>query len=175
MSYSRRMAKRQIHLSKQKYKHQVDAGALAVNMSAATTTNVIIAGVDNPVLASTTNVQAKAMVTGFYFELHVKSTYGADVLQVFDWCFQASPQSAIGAIDPTTVGANAGKAYVFKSGQLPVAPGAYTASVRGFIRIPRKYSRFMNTDVIYFNIRSRNATAATDNYQLKVIYKEVRG
>lgn len=175
MIQSRRGMRRMLAHSKQKYKHQVDAGALNVNMNAAVTTNVVISGVDNPLLAAVNNVQAKAKVMAIYMELTCLNTGGAAAPQVFDWCLQANPQSAIGAIDPQVIGSSSAKAYVFKSGNLVVYGSATPAKVFGLIKIPQKYARFMNLDVIYFNIRSRYANGITDGYQVKFIYKEIRG
>lgn len=168
-----RFVKRAIRRSLQKYKHQVDNGAVAVNMAAAVTTNVIVVGLDNPVIANATNVQARGKVLALYMELTCQNFF-ANGIQVFDWCLQYSPQSGIGAVDPTLVGTNTGKNYVFKSGNLSVAQ-FQTGKSFGLIKIPSKYSRFMNTDVIYFNIRSRVNNGATDAYQVKFIYKEIRG
>lgn len=174
MRFHRRMS-RIVDRKLQKYKHQVYTNANAANMSGITTTNIIVVGLDNPVLANPTNVTARARVKGFYFELTVNSTAAVATTQQFYWNFQASPQSSIGAVNPTTVGTSASKNYVFKSGVIPVQPSSAPAKIFGFVKIPSKYQRFMNTDVIYFNISSLQGNGATDWYNLMVVYKEIRG
>lgn len=175
MSFRRRSLRRMVNRQLQKYKHIVEFDAVNVNMSAGTTSNVIIVGVDNPVIANTTNVSARAKVRTLYFELDVFNAAVAPNIQHFHWTFQASPNSGVAVVPPNNQGSQNPKNYVFKSGMIPVNDAAKSGKVYGTIKIPTKFQRFMNTDVIYFNIITQYNLANTDGYHLKVFYKEVRG
>lgn len=171
----KRFIKKYIHRVLQKYKHIVELDASGVTLQAAVTSNPIMVGVDNPAIGAVTQCQARSRVKGFWFELTCACAAAVASGQSFQWCFQASPQSSVPVVDPTLQGVNTGKLYVFKSGIVTVQASSAPGKVMGFVKIPTKFQRLMNTDVVYFNIKTIYALGNVDQYHLKVIYKEIRG
>lgn len=175
---SRRMVNRTISRRLQKYKHVVDATFLNVNANLAVQTATVALGSDNPAIAASTSVQARARVKAIYVEitfLNTGNAIGAD--QQFDWYFIFNPQAGFATPAGNNVGIQNIKNYVFKQGLGHTQSSANTTpySVRGLIKIPTKFQRYMNADILQFVWSTRKNNGNTDQCSLKVIYKEVRG
>lgn len=175
MNYNRRMTKRLINRSLQRIKHVVNNSGQGVNMQAAVTTTIIAVGIDNPLIANTTNVASRSRVKAIYMELKFSNRTAGSAPQTLYWNLQYNPQGSGSAVDPTNSGASNAKNYVFKSGQIAVTEGQPPGKVFGLIKVPNKYQRLMNGDVIQLNLRSFNNLANTDDYESHIIYKEIRG
>lgn len=163
-----------IRRAQQTYKHQVDLLATGVNMSTAINSTTIAIATDNPLIGATSSVQPRSRILKMYFEITFTTTVASPSSQVFHWNLQFSPQNSIAGIDPTASGAQTGKNYVFKTGTIQATNNAPAKSF-GWVKIPLKYSRFMNQDTIVFNYRTTFNNVATDNLILKCIYQEIRG
>jgi len=165
---------------KQAYKHVVTNEAQG-DFSAAVTTVEVILGVDNPLIANTTNVQVKAKCIGVYMEvIYSYALVPANVKRNdLHWVLYYSPQGLISGsnVNPLTQGTQQAKTYVIKSGVLSINdPGMCTTKVAGYVSIPKKFRSYMLGDKLRFAFISSVGTGnAAEFISTKFIYKELRG
>lgn len=173
----RRAVGRSILRSKLKVKHIVDSSTLAAGGSVANNSIILVNSVDNPVIANSNQIATGSKVFAIYIELHASEIAAQANVQVFDWYLIYDPNGAFNSAgsypDPRNAGVNPAKQYIFKQGMEMV--GGQNVSKRfGLIKIPKKYTRFNNQDLITLVWRTRSAFAGADNFCLKAIYKEVK-
>lgn len=167
-----------IHRRLQKYKHIVDGTFLNVNGFLAVQSTIVATGTDNPVIASANNVQARARIRALWMELtFTNSSNAPGSVQTFDWYLIFNPQGNFVLAAGNNIGIQNYKNYVFKMGTItvPASASVAPAKVVGLVKIPSKYQRFMNGDIIQFAFSSRLNSGNTDIVNVKFIYKEVRG
>lgn len=172
----RRSLGRAIRLRLQKYKHVIDSSVDNADLHTATTTVLIAAGQDNPVLANTTDVSARSRIMSLYLETTYAIALAAAVPQNrLHLILFFNPQNSIGNPNPLTLGSASQKQYVFKQWTQNLNYGIGCTTVRQIIKIPAKYQRYMNTDQLKLAIRSETIAGANESIVVKAIYKEIRG
>lgn len=152
------------------YKHVVDITTKAVNGGTLRTARIAI-GVDNPALAGADNVSAQCRIRKIYCDLEFSQEAAAPMVS-FRWYIVKDVQNILTLATPGLEGVSAIKPYIFKSGMEMVGVSSHRKVV-GWVKIPRKYQTFMNTDALYL-VWYSDAGAGLEDTCMKFIYKEER-
>jgi len=166
-----RSALRPIH----RIKHVVDLSATVG--SATALTQVIAVAKDAPVLANTTEVETGAKINGIYLKVEVASNENQDVGAIPNvyLAVYKNPGGNIGAINPSTVGANDNKRFVFHQEMIMIQNtgkgGIPRILFNGVVVIPKGYRRMAPNDELVVVVRSQALDIATC---MQVHYKEFR-
>lgn len=177
MPYSRRAMRRSISRSLLKVKHIVDNSTIGANLNTAGLVTTLIAGQDNPVLANANQVATGSKVYRLFIEMNYMFTGlgpGLGVPNVLDVAIRFNPQGSLPTLDPRNVGVDPSKPFVIYQTMLMSQGGSLEKKI-GPIKIPKKYARYGNLDVLEIWCRSRQNGGANESFCYKAIFKEIRG
>lgn len=157
-------------VSGQKVKHIVDSSTIGSNLSLGNNAVTIVEAVDNPVIANTFDAATGSIIKAVHFEINVSSISG---VQVLDWYLQFLPAGQTTNPNPTAVGSDNLKDYIFHQGMEMLTTGTPSKKI-GFIKIPKKWQKLHRGDSIEIVYRSRLNLGANDCFCFKAIYLEFR-
>ncbi len=159
----------------QRIKHVVDISATV--SAGAVSNNVLVDTVDAPVLANIAQVVTGSKINGIYLKVECASnevaTPGA-IPNVYLAVYK-DPGDNLAVIDPTTIGANDNKRFVFHQEMIMLENTGKGGNPRilfnGVIVIPKGYRRNGPNDRLYLSIRSNTLDIA---FCVQCHYKEFR-
>ncbi len=133
-------------------------------------TNIAIA-VDNPVLATSTDVAFGCVIKAVWMSIDVCGLASTGVLQTHSFYLMKNPGNNLTPPNPRTEGSSNEKKFIFKTWNAMTMrnqDGNTPYHWEGWIRIPRKYQRMGADDVIELNTI---ATTGAGHISIMAIYK----
>ncbi len=142
-------------------------------IAAAATQDLVIAdAVDASTLADVDGVDRNCIVNTVYLEVWLYGAAADNVNSPIDWYIAKNPGNNLSLPDPTTVGSDDNKRWVFAMGKGLVAnqaAGNPPYLIRGWFSIPKRYRKMNADDQIV--LRIDNNTAGIVNFCFLAIYK----
>ncbi len=150
-------------------KHVIDTQAgLAANV---TSTDNLIATVDNPVLANVTECKIGSKVNGIYLKVEINATSSAALSNAYMYVMK-NPGGNLAGPNPNVVGPSDNKKYIIHQEMVmmqQVTNSNPRTLFNGVIAIPRGYRRNGPNDLLQLRIL---APGVSINYCFQCHYKE---
>lgn len=138
--------------------------------------HVLLNCVDNPVQANVTDVAPGAQVFNLIVQLNFAHRGAAAATSNrWDWYIFFNPQGKYTAPfpAPNNLGTADIRNYVFKTG-MEMTNQQSTILLKGFVKIPRKWTKFKHGDQLVLVYAGSDNTATSGDHCGHVIFKEYR-
>lgn len=156
-------------------KHIVDWTDLATTPTTQQN-HVMVNCVDNPTQASVTDVAVGSQVFNLIVQFNFAHRGAAGgTSNRWDWYIFYNPQGKYTAPfpAPNNLGTNDIRNYVFKTG-MEMSNQQTTVILKGFVKIPQKWTKMKHGDQLVFVYAGSDATATSGDQCGHVIFKEYR-
>lgn len=138
--------------------------------------HVIINCVDNPLQSSVTDVAVGSQIFNLIVQFNfAHRATAAATSNRWDWYVFYNPQGKYTAPfpAPNNLGTSDIRNYVFKTG-MEMCNQENTVMLKGFIKVPQKWTKLKHGDQIIFVYVGSDATATSGDHCGHVIFKEYR-